>query len=196
MMPIALVMLHDDGGNFEGPRPSRVKVIGIGLMGAVKQPLVWLPVLGAVCSLLHVQLPVILFSMINEVGSAAGGVALFTLGLMLAGLTFKVDREVLLNVLVKNILQPALLLGAALAFGLHGPLAQQVLLIGVLPAATFVPALAHTSRTYEGESSLSAMASTLFSILSIAAGIAIAKPCCDVKPTFQAHHQKGTGYAE
>ncbi len=175
MMPVALVLLHDDGEKGPGPKPSRAKVIGVSLLGAVKQPLVWLPVLGAACSLLHVPLPAILFSMTNEVGSAAGGVALFTLGLMLAGLTFKIDREVLLNVAVKNILQPVLLLGAALAFGLRGPLAQEVFLIGVLPAATLVPALAHTSRTYEGESSLSAMASTLFSIVSIAAGIAIAK---------------------
>ncbi len=175
MMPVALVLLHDDGADGPGPRPGRAKVIGVSLLGAVRQPLVWLPVLGAACALLHVPLPTILFSMTNEVGSAAGGVALFTLGLMLAGLTFKLDREVLLNVAVKNILQPALLLGAALTFGLRGRLAQEVFLIGVLPAATLVPALAHNSRTYEGQASLSAMASTLFSIVSIAAGIAIAK---------------------
>ncbi|WP_375410939.1 AEC family transporter [uncultured Methylobacterium sp.] len=175
MMPIALVLLHDDGNTGPGPKQSRTKIIGVSLLGAVRQPLVWLPVLGAACSLLHVPVPAILLSMTNEVGSAAGGVALFTLGLMLAGLTFKMDREVLLNVFVKNILQPALLLGAALAFGLRGALAQEVFLMGVLPAATLVPALAHTNTAYESEASLSAMASTLFSIISIAAGIAIAK---------------------
>lgn len=175
MMPVALVLLHDAGKDGPGPAPGKAKVIATSLLEAVKQPLVWLPVLGAACSLLHVPIPAIVFSMTNEIGSAAGGVALFTLGLMLAGLTFRIDREVVLNVAVKNVLQPALLLGAALALGLRGTLAQEVFLIGVLPAATLVPALAHTNKAYEGEASLSAMASTLFSILSIAAGIAIAK---------------------
>lgn len=176
MLPIALVLLHG-GGKQEGagPAPSQISVIGASLLGAVKQPLVWLPVLGAACALLGVRLSALLTSMTNEIGSAAGGVALFTLGLMLEGQTLKLDREVLVNVAVKNILQPALLLGAALALGLRGPLAQEVFLIGVLPSGTLVPALAHSNKAYEGEAPLTAMASTLFSILSISAGIAIAK---------------------
>ena len=133
------------------------------------------PVLSAACALLGVCLPALLTSITNEIGSAAGGVALFTLGLMLEGQTFKLDREVLANVAVRNILQPALLLGAALALGLRGSLAQKVFLIGVLPSGTLVPALAHSNKACEGEAPLTAMASTLFSILSISAGIAITK---------------------
>ena len=113
--------------------------------------------------------------MTNEIGSASGGVALFALGLMLQGQKLKLDREVLTNVAVKNILQPALLLAAELAFGLRGQLLQEVFLIGVLPSATLGAALAHNNKVYENEAPLSSMASTLFSVLSVSAGIAIAK---------------------
>lgn len=147
---------------------------GYSLLGAVKQPLVWLPVLGDACALLGVRLPALVTGMANEIGSAAGGAALFTLGLMLEGQTLKLDRAVLTNVGVKNILQPALLLGAALALGLRGDLLKEVFLIGVLPSGTLVPALAHSNKAYEGEAPLTSMASTLFSIISISVGIAIA----------------------
>ena len=83
----------------------------------------------------------------------------------------KLDREVLANVAVKNVLQPALLLAAGLALGLRGTLLQEVFLIGVLPSGTLVPALAHNNKAYENEAPLTSMASTLFSIVSIGAGI-------------------------
>ena len=79
------------------------------------------------------------------------------------------------NVAVKNILQPVLLLGVTLVLGLRGNLAEEVFLIGVLPSATLIPALAHDNKAYEGEASLTSMASTLFSIVSISVGIAVAK---------------------
>ena len=175
MIPVSLVLLHGGTKPAKGPAPSEISVIGSSLLGAVKQPLVWLPVLGAACALLGLHPPALLAGMANEIGQAAGGVALFTLGLMLYGQTLKLDREVLANVAVKNIVQPALLLAAGLALGLRGTLLQEVFLIGVLPSGTLVPALAHNNKTYENEAPLTSMASTLFSIVSISAGIAIAK---------------------
>ena len=175
ILPLALVLLHGDGKQGPGLAPSVIRVIGVSLLGAVTQPLVWLPVLGAVCALLGVRLPALMRDMTNEIGSASGGVALFTLGLMLAGQAFKLDREIMANVAVKNVLQPTLLLGTALALGLRGSLLQEVFLIGVLPSGSLVPALAHSNKAYEVEAPLTSVASTLFSIVSISAGIAIAK---------------------
>ena len=85
MIPVSLVLLHGGAKPAKGPAPSEASVIGFSLLGAVKQPLVWLPVLGAACALIGLHPPGLLAGMTNKIGSAAGDVALFTLGLMLHG---------------------------------------------------------------------------------------------------------------
>ena len=174
-IPATLVMLKAGQDPADGKTPpSLARLIGTSLIGAVKAPLVFMPVLGVVLAFAGFRLPQLAVSIANEIGSAAGGVALFTLGLMLEGMNLQLDREVLANVAVKNLVQPAVFLAAALLLGLHGPLAKEVFLIGVLPSATLVPALAHSNQAYETPASLTAMASTLFAIATIAAGVAAA----------------------
>ena len=173
VIPLTLILMGGRGG---GQAPaSKAALLGQSLLGAVKQPLVWLPLIGIALALSGLHLPDLAASTANEIGSAAGGVALFTLGLMLAGLQLRLDREVAINVAVKNLLQPALLLGIAFLLGLHGSLGKEVFLVGVLPTATLVPALAHASKAYEDQAPLTVMASTLFSIVTITVGIAIAE---------------------
>ena len=162
LIPATLILLGASGGVWRA------------LRSAVLQPLVLLPLFGAVLAVTGVQLPNLLETSLNEIGQAAGGVALFTLGLILARITPRFDRDVLVNLGLKNILQPALILGAGLTVGLSGDLLRQIFLLGVLPAATAVPTLALAHDTYSDEAAASVMASTLFAIFSISGGIAIA----------------------
>ena len=173
VLPLSLVLI---GGNpvKAGAGQSKGALLVASLLAAVKQPLVWLPVLGVVFAFSGLRMPDLLASTTNEIGSASGGVALFNLGLMLATLPLRLSREAVANVAMKNVLQPALLLSASFAFGLHGTLAKEVFLIGVLPSATLVPALAHADKAYENQAPLTVMASTLFAIVSITVGVAIA----------------------
>jgi len=140
---------------------------------AIFQPLVLLPLAGAVMALSGLQLPELIISSVNEIGVAAGGCALFTLGLILSNIRFVVDLDVVINVGVKNIFQPVLFLGAGLALGLTGDLLKQVFLIGVLPTATAVPTLALANKTYAGEAASSVMASTLLAIITISVGVVL-----------------------
>lgn len=48
--------------------------------------------------------------------------------------------------IIKNVVQGALILGTGFALGLETELLKAVFLIGVLPTATAVPALAITTR--------------------------------------------------
>ncbi|OLO06226.1 AEC family transporter [Salinicola socius] len=161
LIPLTLVLLGGSGG------------IARAIRSAVLQPLVLLPVFGAVLAVAGVRLPDLLTSSVDEIGRAAGGTALFTLGLILSRITPRIDRDVLVNVSLKNVVQPALILGTGMAVGLSGDQLAQVFLIGVLPAATAVPTLALAHQTYADEAAASVMASTLFAILSISGGIAI-----------------------
>lgn len=144
------------------------------LLGAAKQPLVWLPALGAVLALLGVHLPAMTDGAVDEIGKAAGGVALFTLGMMLAQNPMRLGRDVLANVALKNLVQPAIMLGAAMVVGLNPVLTKQVFLSGVLPTATESAVLAQRNGAYEREAADTTAASTLFSIVTISCGLAIA----------------------
>ncbi len=174
VLPLSLIIIGGDPDKADKAQ-SKGALLLSSILSAVKQPLVWLPVLGVVFAFSRLQMPALLASTVNEIGSASGGMALFNLGLMLAALPLRISLEAVTNVAMKNVLQPALLLGAAFALGMHGALAKEVFLVGVLPSATLIPALAHADKAYEKQAPLTVMASTLFSIVTITVGIAIAE---------------------
>lgn len=173
IVPISLVLLHGGKEAHEGQQRSGLKLVAGNVLGAVKQPLVWLPVLGVVLAMSGIKLPDVATGAVDEIGRAAGGAALFALGLILYGVKLRVDSDILVNVGLKNLLQPALIGGTALLVGLPQPLAAQVFLIGTLPSATVVAVLSLQYRAYTEEASVVVLVSTLFSIVTMVAGIVI-----------------------
>ncbi|QIM50393.1 AEC family transporter [Pusillimonas sp. DMV24BSW_D] len=164
ILPIAIILLS--GHNQKGGAAQQIK-------NAVKQPLVILPILGAVLALLGVKLPTVVAASINEIGETAGGVALFFLGLLLSHTRFSINFEIAFNVIIKNVLQAALILTTGIIIGLEGDLLKAAFLIGVLPTATAVPALATGHQAYESQAAATVFISTIASLISIIAGIAI-----------------------
>lgn len=140
---------------------------------AVIQPLVFLPVLGAILAICGVKLPEILQNSVNELGKTAGGVALFFLGLLLSGIKLTINKEIIFNVFVKNFVQAALILGTGLALGLQSDLLKAAFIIGVLPTATAVPALAISNKAYTETSAGTVLLSTIAALISIIGGITI-----------------------
>lgn len=169
VVPIALVVLARSAADEEHK-------VGItdALWNAVRQPLVCLPIAGACFALVGLKLPDLAVNAANEVGTAAGGAALFALGLTLSGIQLQLNGEVTFNVLVKNVLQPIIIFGAAYGMGLRGPLLAQTFLLGVLPTATEVSAIAVSRNIYRDRAAGSTLASVIASIFTIAAGIAVA----------------------
>lgn len=164
ILPIALVMM---GGAQKG------QSAGTKLWNSVRQPLVFLPILGAILSVSGVKLPELAVNSLNELGETAGGVALFFLGLYLSGVKPSFKVEVLVNVFIKNIVQGAIILAAGLALGLEGDLLKSAFIIGILPTATATPALAVANKLYEEDAASTVMISTLLSLVTMAIGIAI-----------------------
>ena len=149
------------------------KSISSSLLHAVSQPLVFLPILGAILAITGVKLPEVVQNSVNELGKTAGGVALFFLGLLLSGIKLVINREIIFNVGIKNIIQPALILATGMALGLESDLLKAAFLIGVLPTATAVPALAITNKAYTDTAAATVLLSTLFALVSIIVGISI-----------------------
>jgi predicted permease len=174
LVPFTIVVLQLAAPPRDGGAGSKWLLVEQSLLGAVKQPLVWLPVLGAALALLGVRLPEVVDNAVEEIGKAAGGAALFTLGMMLGQNPMRLGHDVLANLALKNLVQPAIMLGAALLLGLSLPLVKEVFLIGVMPSATAASVLAQRYGAYVQEAAATTAASTLFSIVTISCGLAIA----------------------
>ena len=129
MVPLTMILL---GAALAG-KTKHVSLLD-NLKSTVTKPLVWAPVLGAVLVLLGVKLPDLALSSIKLIGETAGGTALFTLGVMLSGLTPSLDRSAVSVVLLKNFLQPVLGLGLALAFHFSGNLPKGIVIAAACPA--------------------------------------------------------------
>ena len=174
MVPLTIVLVHVAPASNAGKKESEALIIERSLIGALKQPLVWLPVLGAVLAIAGAGLPDLIDNAVDEIGKAAGGVALFTLGLMLPQKFVRLGRDVLANIVLKNFVQAAIMLGAAFALRLDSALTKEVFLIGVLPTTTATSVLAQRYETYAPEAAATCAGSMLFSIATIAGGLAIA----------------------
>jgi malonate transporter and related proteins len=173
MIPLTLVLVQIGLGSGKAPQ-SAGALVGRSLLDAVKQPVVWLPIIGAILALRGIHTPKVLELSFNLIGQAAAGVALFTLGLILYGQRLRVNRDIVLNALMKNIGQPAVLLGLTVIFGIHGAPARELFLTGAIPTATAASMLALRYRTYADEAAASTLVSTFGSIVTITIAIVLA----------------------
>jgi predicted permease len=173
MIPLTLVLVQIGLGGGKTEQNAGA-LIAHSLLDAVKQPVVWLPIIGAILALWGVHTPKVLELSFNLIGQAAAGVALFTLGLILYGQRLRIDRDIALNALIKNIGQPAVLFGLTVVFGIHGAPARELFLTGAIPTATAASMLALRYRTYADEAAASTLVGTVGSIVTITAAIILA----------------------
>ncbi|MEJ0091880.1 MAG: AEC family transporter [Methylocella sp.] len=174
MIPLTLVLVQIGLG--AGKAEQNVgPLIARSLIDAVKQPVVWLPISGAVLALGGVHLPQVLELSFDLIGKAAAGVALFTLGLILYGQRLRLDRDIAFNALLKNIGQPAAMFGLTLLLGIHGAPARELFLTGAIPTATAASMLALRYRSYADEAAASTLVSTVGSVVTITVAIILAE---------------------
>lgn len=158
---------HKEGGH--GP----MAVVGRSLLGAATNPIVWLPLLGVALSLTGMTLPGPIALSVQTVAKSAGGTSLFALGLMLYGQPINIDRDVVTNVAIKNVVQPLLMIVGALIFALPHAISVQALLTGAAPAATAASMFALKNRVYTAAATSTVLVSTLTSIIIVAVLIAV-----------------------
>ncbi|UOD51283.1 AEC family transporter [Orrella daihaiensis] len=134
VIPIIMAMLNKEKGTASGA--AATPGLGSILLNTIKQPVVWAPILGLILALLGFKLPALATDSLKLLGNVSGGLALFTLGILLSFLTPRIDLQVVTVVIVKNFLMPALVLVLALAFKLDPLLAKGAIIIVACPAAT------------------------------------------------------------
>jgi malonate transporter len=169
MLPLTIILTHVSDKNDEGHGWANAgHVLGSSLLGAIGNPIVWLPLLGVALSFAHVQLPAPVLSSVDMMAKTAGGVSLFALGLMLYGETFRINANVLTNIGVKNSVQPALMMLGVVLFGLSGATAHQAIITGATPTATAAAMFALKANVYTADATATIFISTLLSIATSA----------------------------
>jgi predicted permease len=100
-------------------------------------------------------------------GYASGGVALFASGIVLASGKLKANSFVLTFVVLKNIVQPALVLGGLRWFGYSSPILNEAVLTVAIPTMPIVTMLALQYQVAQDEAASTVFLSVIGSVLTM-----------------------------
>jgi len=174
LVPLMVIMLEYDRQRSAGGATLRLAaLVGQSLLSSLKQPVVLAPLLATILVLLAVPVPKEIESMLNLIGSATAGVAVFAGGLIIAAYQVKVTVETAANTLVKMIVQPALMALLVVAFGVGKPLGSEAILICVLPTSVIPAMFALRYKVYEAEAASTLLLTTIAMIVVIPLAIAL-----------------------
>ena len=131
-IPIGLYLLNAGGGGdkADGGAPK-----GNALLDALKQPVVWAPVLAVALVVVGIKVPAQVDPTFELLAKANSSVAVFAAGLTLAAYKIELDWEVAYNTAFKLILMPGVFLLAGWACGLKREILQMLVLSVALPPA-------------------------------------------------------------
>ena len=152
---------------------SYASVFAAKLVETVKEPIVWAPVLAFIIVLSGFRIPQLIVHSLSLLGHASGGVALFACGIVLASGKIKVNRSVLFFVFLKNIVQPALVLGGLRWIGYGNPIVSEAVLTTAIPAMPIVIMFALQYRIAQAEAASAVFLSVMGSIVTMGVFIAL-----------------------
>ena len=106
---------------------------GNALLNALKEPVVWSPLLAVLLVVCGIHFPHSLDPTFDLIAKANAGVAVFAAGLTLSANKFEFDKEVIYNTVIKLLVMPALFLIIGKAIGMESEKLQMLVLCGALP---------------------------------------------------------------
>src|SRR5580704_7205900 len=163
----------EEGEHSASPSTSSASVFAAKLAETLKEPIVWAPVLAFIIVLSGFPFPQLIVRSLALLGHASGGVALFACGIVLASGKIKVNRSVLFLVFLKNILEPALVLGGLRWIGYGNPIVSEAVLTTAIPTMPIVIMFALQYRTAEAEAASAVFLSVMSSIVTMGVFIAV-----------------------
>jgi malonate transporter and related proteins len=161
------------GGESVVPRRKVLSAIAGKLGETVRQPLVWAPVVAFAVVLSDVAIPPLLLDALGLLGHATGGVSLFAAGVVLASNRVNTSWQVMLLVLLKNVVQPALVLGGMRWLGYGNPILSEAVLTTAIPVMPIVAMLALEYRVGEAVAASSLFFSVIGSVITLAVFIVL-----------------------
>jgi len=172
--PQANAPVAQDAGHSVPSSSSYASVFTAKLVETVKEPIVWAPVLAFIIVLSGFRVPQLIVHSLSLLGHASGGVALFACGIVLASGKIKISRYVWFFVFLKNIVQPAMVLGVLRWIGYANPIVSEATLTTAIPAMPIVIMFALQYRIAQAEAASAVFLSMMSSVLTMGAFIAVA----------------------
>jgi predicted permease len=162
-----------DGAHSAPPHTSPLAFLSAKIKETVREPMVWAPVLAFVIVLIGFRIPELLVHSLYMLGHASGGVAIFACGIVLASGKIMFNWRVLFFVFLKNIVQPALVLGGLRWLGYGNPTVSDAVLTTAIPAMPIVVMLALQYRVVEAEAASAVFLSIMGSVITMGIFIAL-----------------------
>ena len=180
VVPVTILLLALDTAGRDSQRTclaardkSHLALPAAKLAETLKQPIVWAPVLAFMVVLSGLHIPRLIVHSLSLLGNASGGVALFASGIVLASGKIKANSQVWLLVFLKNILQPALVLGGLRWVGYGEPIVSEAVLTAAIPTMPIVIMFALQYRVAQAEAASAVFLSVMGSIVTMGIFIAL-----------------------
>jgi malonate transporter len=177
-VPVCLVLLGTTStaeGNATvpaGDRSADQQVMG-DIVSALREPVVWAPVLGLLLALTGIELPVSVDRGLALLGATTGGVALFASGVVLYAQQVLFNKTIGALVIARNLLVPAGLWAVLLLVGMDRVAVHESVVTLAIPTASVTVILAVRFRTAERVMASTLFYSTILSLLTLAGFIAL-----------------------
>lgn len=171
-IPLAIVLLEMDAAaknRAAGTATSRSNPAITGLQAGLKSPLLWGPLLGIGVVVAKIHVSSVVTSSLELIGSAASGVAVFGVGLVLAAHPVRLSAGVLAGSLARVALQAAVLFGLLRFLSVHSPFSREALICCSFPLATVVVLFAARCKSAQSEAASMLLISTLALAITVPA---------------------------
>jgi len=161
---LAVVFLEVDAAaktRQAGTDRSQPSPVVTGLKSALKTPLLWGPVLGMAVVLAQIPLPSVVVNSLELIGSATSGVAIFSVGLVLAAHPVRLSPGIFVGSLARVAVQSATLSVLLHLLSVNSSLSREALVACSFPVGPTVSLFADRYHSFRSETAGMLLLSTL-----------------------------------
>jgi len=163
-VPLAVMLLEMDAAarnRAAGTAASTANPVNAGLKAGLQSPLLWGPLLGIAVVVAKIHVSSVVTSSLELIGAATSGVAVFSVGLVLAAHPVRLSAGVLAGSLARVAVQAAMLFILLRVLVVQSPFSRAALISCSFPLATVVVLFAARYKSAQSEAASMLLISTL-----------------------------------
>lgn len=173
--PLSLIIVEISTSKAHGVEMSTMQIMKA-FRRALTKPVILAPALGILLSLCGFELDALAHACLALIGSAAAGVALFLTGLILSAQSFELDWKVVAATAASDVMRPLLAVVIVYLVPISPEAAKTTILLAAVPSGFFGILFAVNYRLDSATAGSMVIASTIFSIVTLATAIAVLFP--------------------
>lgn len=169
VIPVTIFLLELGNQPSNLVKGDLLKIIGRAIIKSFKKPMVSAVMLGLILSVSGISqhLPKFVISTFAIAASSCNFVSLFAVGVAIYGIKISVSKSLVINLLIKLLLNPIIAWVLVLIFNLTGAHAEEMIFLLSMPTATTATILAYQWGVEEYEASSIYLISTIISIVTL-----------------------------